>query len=368
MTASCRRPARAGPRFTEREIVPHLADWERAGEVPRELHRQAAARLGLLGVGVPRGGRRRRRRPARLAHRHRGDHPGRRLVRADRGAVHARHRAAAHRRGRRPGADRPVRPADAGRRADRRAGGHRARRRLGRGRAPHHRAAATATTTSSTAARPSSPAAARADFVTTAVRTGGPGHERHLAAGGRHGHARASPSPAGWTRWAGTAPTPPSCPSSTSACRRRTWSAPRAPASAQIMRHFASERISMAVQACATAQRCLDLTVAWCRERETFGAPLASRQVVRHRLAEMARAIDVARTYVRRVAARVATGERLVTEVAMAKNTAVAACDDVVDAGRPAARRLRLPARRRSGAALPGRPDHRASAAARPRS
>src|SRR5206468_4451600 len=99
----------------------------------------------------------------------------------------------------------------------------------------------------------------------------------------------------------------------------------------QIMRHFATERLSMAVQAYATAQRCLDLTLAWTRARHTFGAPLASRQLVRHRLAEMARMIDVARTYVRHIAVRVASGEPLVTEVAMAKNTAVAACDHVVD-------------------------------------
>ena len=39
-------------RFTEREIVPHLADWERAGEVPRTLH-AAAAEVGLLGIGYP---------------------------------------------------------------------------------------------------------------------------------------------------------------------------------------------------------------------------------------------------------------------------------------------------------------------------
>jgi len=37
------------------------------------------------------------------------------------------------------------------------------------------------------------------------------------------------------------------------------------------------------------------------------------------------------RRYVRGVAARVAAGEPLVAEVAMAKNTAVAACDFVVD-------------------------------------
>jgi acyl-CoA dehydrogenase len=100
---------------------------------------------------------------------------------------------------------------------------------------------------------------------------------------------------------------------------------------AQIMRHFAGERLSLAVQACATAQRCLDLTLEWVHARHTFGRPLASRQVVRHRLAEMARQIDVARTYVRHTGLRVASGERLVTEVAMAKNTAVAACDHAVD-------------------------------------
>lgn len=99
----------------------------------------------------------------------------------------------------------------------------------------------------------------------------------------------------------------------------------------QIMRHFASERLSLAIQAVATAHRCLDLTLAWVRQRETFGRPLASRQVVRHRLAEMARRVDVARTYVQSVATRVEMGERLVSEVAMAKNTAVDACDFVVD-------------------------------------
>ena len=49
MTAELRELVRT---FTEREILPHLADWERAGEVPRELHTKAA-KLGLLGVGYP---------------------------------------------------------------------------------------------------------------------------------------------------------------------------------------------------------------------------------------------------------------------------------------------------------------------------
>ncbi|MEV0564439.1 acyl-CoA dehydrogenase family protein [Dactylosporangium sp. NPDC050588] len=98
-----------------------------------------------------------------------------------------------------------------------------------------------------------------------------------------------------------------------------------------LLAHFAAERLSLAVQCYATAQRCLDLTLAWVRDRHTFGRPLAGRQLVMHRLAEMARQVDVARTYVRHTALRVASGDQLVTEVAMAKNTAVAACDHVVD-------------------------------------
>ena len=35
-----------------REIAPHMAEWEQAGELPRELHTRVA-RAGLLGVGFP---------------------------------------------------------------------------------------------------------------------------------------------------------------------------------------------------------------------------------------------------------------------------------------------------------------------------
>jgi acyl-CoA dehydrogenase len=45
----------------------------------------------------------------------------------------------------------------------------------------------------------------------------------------------------------------------------------------------------------------------------------------------MARRTDVARTYVRAVADAWQAGEDVVARVAMAKNTAVAACDYVVD-------------------------------------
>jgi acyl-CoA dehydrogenase len=39
-------------RFTLERIAPHVEAWEKAGMLPRELHREAAA-LGLLGLGYP---------------------------------------------------------------------------------------------------------------------------------------------------------------------------------------------------------------------------------------------------------------------------------------------------------------------------
>jgi acyl-CoA dehydrogenase len=100
----------------------------------------------------------------------------------------------------------------------------------------------------------------------------------------------------------------------------------------QIAQNFVSERIGLAVQAYASAQRCLDLAVDWCRLRETFGRPLISRQTVQHTLAEMARRVEVARVYTRQVAIRAAAGEQdLVKEACFAKNTAVETGMWVVD-------------------------------------
>ena len=95
----------------------------------------------------------------------------------------------------------------------------------------------------------------------------------------------------------------------------------------QIAAAFVSERVGLAAHAYASAQRCLDLTVEWCRNRETFGKPLISRQSVQNTLSEMARRIDVARVYTRNLVERQLAGRRpdLITEVCFAKNTAVEA-------------------------------------------
>ncbi len=104
----------------------------------------------------------------------------------------------------------------------------------------------------------------------------------------------------------------------------------------QIAQAFVAERIGLAVQAYSSAQRCLDITVAWCRDRETFGQALIARQSVQNTLAEMARRIDVARVYSRNVVERQLAGAAgsatsdvgdtdLITAVCFAKNTAVEA-------------------------------------------
>jgi len=99
----------------------------------------------------------------------------------------------------------------------------------------------------------------------------------------------------------------------------------------QLMTRLDGERLQLAVQAYATAQRAYDLIIPWVRERTTFGQPLAQRQVIRHKLAEMARQTTAARTFVRDVVARFVDGQKVTREVAMAKNTAVYACDYVVN-------------------------------------
>ncbi|CAM5732136.1 acyl-CoA dehydrogenase family protein [Mycolicibacterium aubagnense] len=102
----------------------------------------------------------------------------------------------------------------------------------------------------------------------------------------------------------------------------------------QIAGAFVSERVGLAAQAYSSAQRCLDLTVQWCRDRETFGRPLISRQSVQNTLAEMARRIDVARVYTHHLVERELAGDtNLIAEVCFAKNTAVEAGEWVANAG-----------------------------------
>jgi len=99
----------------------------------------------------------------------------------------------------------------------------------------------------------------------------------------------------------------------------------------QIAEQFVVERIGLAVHAYGIAGRALELTAQYCRDRETFGKPLVANQVVRHKLVEMRRQVEVARVYARDVARRHVDGENVIAEACMAKETACNTATFVVD-------------------------------------
>lgn len=315
-------------RFVQAEVLPHLDDWERAGEVPRELHRRAGA-LGLLGVSFPEavggGG---------------GDYldsltvaeeilyaggSGGLIAALLTNGIAVPHLAAAKDPAQ---IERWVRPTLAGELIGALAitepgGGSDVAgiRTTARRDGDHYVVNGAKTFITS---------GCRADFVTTAVRTGGPG---------AHGISllvveRGTPGFAvshrlekmGWH-----------C----SDTAELSYVDVRVPAGnlvgpensgfLQIATQFVTERLSLAVQAYATAQRALDLTLAWCRLRETFGRPLISRQLVQHKLTDMARRTDLARVYTRHVAERHVAGADVIAEACFAKNSAVEAAEWVVN-------------------------------------
>ena len=95
--------------------------------------------------------------------------------------------------------------------------------------------------------------------------------------------------------------------------------------------NFQAERLSLAIMATMTAQLALEQCLAYVKERTTFGKPLSKHQVIRHKLAEMATQVDVAREYAYRCAARMQAGESAIAEVSMAKNFATSVSTMVTD-------------------------------------
>jgi acyl-CoA dehydrogenase len=65
-----------------------------------------------------------------------------------------------------------------------------------------------------------------------------------------------------------------------------------------IMRNFNSERLGMAMGCCAFARVALREAVEWAQQRETFGKPLLGHQSIRIKLADMARQIDATQAWV----------------------------------------------------------------------
>ena len=307
--------------FVEQDIAPHMNQWEADGEIPRELHKKAAA-LGLIGAGFPEevggdGG--------DLAdavviceEMHQAGASGGLFASLFTSGIALPHLVAA---GDADQIEKWVRPTLAGEKIGSLAitepgggsdVGHLRTRAVKDG--EHYVVNGSKTYITS---------GCRADFVVTAVRTGGEG-----AAGvsllviekGTPGfEVTGKLDKMGW-RASDTA--------------ELSFVDARVPVGnlvgaensgfAQIAQAFLTERIALAAQAYASAQRCLDLTLQWVRDRETFGKPLIARQSVQNTVTEMARKIDIARVYTRSLVERsLQENQDFIAEVCFAKNTAV---------------------------------------------
>ncbi|MER2084672.1 acyl-CoA dehydrogenase family protein [Rhodococcus sp. (in: high G+C Gram-positive bacteria)] len=307
--------------FVNQEILPHLTQWERDGEIPRELHRKAGA-LGLLGASAPEsaGGEGGDAVDSIVIceEMHQAGASGGLFASLFTCGIAVPHLIAA---GDEAQIEKWVKPTLRGDKI-----GSLAITEPGGGSDVGH-----LTTTAKrdgdhyvvNGAKTFITSGVRADFVVTAVRTGGPG------AGGvsllviEKGTAGFTVSrkleKMGW-RASDTA--------------ELSFVDARVPVEnlvgaensgfAQIAQAFVSERVALAAQAYASAERCLELTLEWCRARETFGRPLISRQAVQNTVTEMARKIDVAKVYTHSVIERYMAGDGdLIAEVCFAKNTAV---------------------------------------------
>ena len=307
--------------FVNQEILPHLTQWERDGEIPRELHRKAGA-LGLLGASAPEsaGGEGGDAVDSIVIceEMHQAGASGGLFASLFTCGIAVPHLIAA---GDEAQIEKWVKPTL---RSDKI--GSLAITEPGGGSDVGH-----LTTTAKrdgdhyvvNGAKTFITSGVRADFVVTAVRTGGPG------AGGVSLRVIEKGTPGftvsrklekmGW-RASDTA--------------ELSFVDARVPVEnlvgaensgfAQIAQAFVSERVALAAQAYASAERCLELTLEWCRARETFGRPLISRQAVQNTVTEMARKIDVAKVYTHSVIERHMAGDGdLIAEVCFAKNTAV---------------------------------------------
>lgn len=99
---------------------------------------------------------------------------------------------------------------------------------------------------------------------------------------------------------------------------------------AGIMLNFQKERLYLAVEAQAVAELALELAVRYAKDRVAFGKPIAAFQVTRHKLAEMATLVEAAKQFNYRVAAKIGDHQNAYKDVCMAKNFATQACDRVV--------------------------------------
>lgn len=160
----------------------------------------------------------------------------------------------------------------------------------------------------------------RADYITVAARTGGPGAagiSALLIEGDTPGLTRTPLRKMGW--WC----------SDTAQLHFDNCRVPVANLLGQedggfplLMFNFNRERLSLAWQAYGFARTCLDEASDWAMERTTFGKRLVGHQVVRHKLVGMATRIEATRALIEDMTMRVERGEAPIAQICMLKNFA----------------------------------------------
>jgi acyl-CoA dehydrogenase len=87
----------------------------------------------------------------------------------------------------------------------------------------------------------------------------------------------------------------------------------------EVMRIFQRERLVAGLHAVAMCERALEDTIAYVRERHAFGGPLAEKQVVRHRIADLATMIEAGRALTYAACLKYQAREEAVREISMVK-------------------------------------------------
>lgn len=160
----------------------------------------------------------------------------------------------------------------------------------------------------------------RADYLTVAARTGGPGAagvSALLVEGDTPGLTRTPLKKMGW--WC----------SDTAQLHFDNCRVPVANLLGQenaafplLMLNFNRERLSLAWQAYGFARVCLDEASDWAGARTTFGKRLVGHQVVRHKLVEMATRIEATRALIEDMTHRIECNEAPIAQICMLKNFA----------------------------------------------
>ena len=96
-----------------------------------------------------------------------------------------------------------------------------------------------------------------------------------------------------------------------------------------IMQHFALERLIMGVNAHARSEWALEYTIGYMKERTAFGKPISKFQALRHKVADLASEVEMAKTFNYVTAKRLDDGEYVVKEATMSKLLSTKIADQV---------------------------------------